>query len=161
MDHAEKLAQYEDAILRSDMKRSESVYSKAADNFEDDLLEFEDFPEQYFEFVLKLLSEEQFYAKPGLWNFLLALSTEKEKLTPKHYERLTNCMLSHYRAYTDEDLCLAVCDFIARNCAPGPAKKLLDRLKDIEQSKAEGLRGFANDGLRILAREVARSRDMQ
>ena len=40
-------------------------------------------------------------------------------------------MLSHYRAYTDEDLCLAGCDFIARNCAQAPAKKL-DRLKDIE-----------------------------
>ncbi len=157
MTYSDKLAQYLDAILQAKAKQSESACSKAADNFEDDLLEFENFPDEYFEFVLNLLSKEEFYSRPGIWNFLLVLGTEKHKLLLTHYDRISVCIVDYYREYTDEDLCLAACDFIARNYAEASARKLLNKLKDIEKEKDEDLRGFADDGLRILEQEIIRS----
>lgn len=145
-------------MLRADERSSESVYSKIADSFEDDLLDFEHFPEEYFQFAEKLFSEEVFYRKPGLWNLLLALSTESHKLQQDHYERLLRTFVNFYPRYENGDLCLAVCDFVARNVPEKVARKTLNALKHCETEKPLALRGFADDGLRILELEVERNR---
>lgn len=152
-----KLVEYATKILQAKPERSEGAFSQAADRFEDDLLEFSNFPEDYFAFVLELLSEEKYFSRPGAWNFLLVLGTEKEKLQSSHYERLAETILAHYAAYLNEDLCLGVCDFIARNYPEAYAKRVLHGLREIEKKKDPSLLGFADDGLRILEREVARS----
>jgi hypothetical protein len=154
--HNNRLQGYANAVVHATLKQSESVYQKIADSFEDDLLEFDDFPADYFNFVLALLTEGQFYSRRGLWNFLLVLSTEKQKLTPQHYDRLATAIMENYSNYLDEDLCLAVCDFIARNYPADYAKQVLDKLRSIESSKAENLKGIADEGLWILGREISR-----
>lgn len=128
-----------------------------ADSYEDDLLEFAHFPDDYFGLVLELLSEAESYAKPGVWNFLLVLGTEQGKLQARHYRALADCMIRNYEHYTDEDLCLAVCNFVARNYSAAGAKPIFDRLAAIEAKKPDELRGFVSDGLRILAAEEKRS----
>uniref|UniRef100_UPI00104DD4C5 hypothetical protein n=1 Tax=unclassified Variovorax TaxID=663243 RepID=UPI00104DD4C5 len=157
MNENPRLVEYATKILQAKPERSESAFSRAADSFEDDLLNFSDFPADYFAFVLGLLSEERFFLRPGAWNFLLVLSTEKEKLQLSHYEKLAETILGHYQFYLNEDLCLGVCDFIARNYREAHAKRVLHGLREIEKKKDPSLLGFADDGLRILEREIARS----
>jgi len=155
-----KLAKYATEIFTA--SNSESAYQKIADRFEDDLLDSDEFPAGYFEFALDLLSDERFYSKPGLWNFMLVLGTESHKLTEWHYDQLAHVISSNYLKYLDEDLCLAVCDFFARNYPEGQAKKIFADLKEIETHKSENLQRFADEGLKILALEVRRaSRHLQ
>jgi hypothetical protein len=153
----ERLMTYADKILHADAQRSESVCSKAADQFEDDLLEFDEFPDEYLKFVVQLLSRSNFYCKPGIWNFLLVLSTESHRLQPCHYEQLKITFLENYHHYSDQDLCLAVCDFIARNYSEGSARSQLNALAKVELEKAEALQGFAEDGMQTVKLEAARA----
>jgi hypothetical protein len=160
-DPAAKIAGYASSLLGAKPERCEGAFSRAADSVEDDLLEFDEFPPEYFAFAVALLSEERFFMRAGVWNFLLVLSTEKEKLLEPHYRALAQAITDNYPAYKNEDLCLAVCDFIARNYEAAWARDLLNRLKQLETAKVPELRGFADDGLRILEREVARSMKSQ
>jgi hypothetical protein len=157
MNPASKIEGYVASLLTAKPERCEGVFSRTADSFEEDLLEFDEFPQEYFDFVLSLLSEKRFYSRPGVWNFLLVLGTEKEKLQEMHYRVLAQAITDSYPLYENEDLCLAVCDFIARNYEARWAKELLNRLKDLEAAKSAELGGFADDGLKILEREVARA----
>jgi hypothetical protein len=152
-----KIAVYLASLLDAKPEKCENVFSRVADEFEDDLLDFDSFPKEYFEFVLSLLGDEKLFSRAGVWNFLLALGTEKRKLIDEHYQLLAQVIAEHYPAYQNQDLCLAVCDFIARNYEAKWAAQLLARLQDLEALKPVDLRGFANDGLRILEREVSRS----
>jgi hypothetical protein len=148
------IANYEKEILNCSGAKCESVLQRVADSFEDDLLEVDSFPEDYFTFFLRLLSEEQFFNKPGVWNFLLVMGTESHKLSTDHYNKIADCILNNFAHYQDEDLNLAVCDFIARNYDHKLAEKILLTLKEIEKEKKE--KGFADDGLRILSNEKKR-----
>ncbi|NPU90853.1 MAG: hypothetical protein HPY82_02995 [Gammaproteobacteria bacterium] len=150
------LKKYEFELRNASESKSEGVYQRIADNFEDDLLEYQDFPRDYFYFLLKLLSDYDFYSKPGLWNFLLVLGTEGHKLESLHYEELADCIVGNYANYKNADLCLAVCDFIARNYSEVDAKAIFRKLEVIEANKPDEEKGFVKDGLRILAAEISR-----
>ena len=154
---SEKLASYLASLLDAKPERCEGVFSRTADNFEDDLLEFEAFPPGYFDFMLTLLSDVRFFSRAGLWNFLLVLSTESEKLQGPHYRMLAQVIGDHYIEYQDKDLCLAVCDFIARSYEASRARHLLLQLKELEAGRPLQLQGFADEGLKLLEREVSRS----
>lgn len=157
MNSNENLTVYAEKIEHADEKRSESVCSKIADRFEDDFLEFDGFPDDYFEFALQLFSNPKFYSKPGVWNFLLVLSAKSQRLQSNHYERLKNVFLQHYLDYMNQDLCLAVCDFIARNYSEDSARNQLNALAKIELQKEDALRGFAIDGMHTVKLEAARA----
>ncbi len=150
------LSEYENKLLNCEQTKSESVFQKVADNYEDDLLNFDKFPEEYFDFAVKLLSDQQFYSKPGVWNFLLVLGTESHRLDTHHYDRLRDTILEHFKDYDNEDLCLGVCDFVARNYNFLDAGNIFDRLKIIEDQKPESLHGFVADGRRIMVAEEER-----
>ena len=122
-------------------------------------LDFEGFPDDYFEFIVNLLSDSRFYSRPGVWNFLLVLGTEYHKLKSHHYEKLAEVIIEHYKNYQNEDLCLAVCDFIARNYNLSEAGLIFDRLESIEKLKSADLHGFVADGLRIMLAEDERRRN--
>ena len=146
---------YERELLGCPSEKSERVFQEIAERYELDLLEYDDFPDDYFDFFLRLLSEERFFQKPGVWGFLLVYGTESHRLSPDHYEKIADRIIDNFVHYLDEDLCLAACDFIARNYEHKRAEKLLLRLKEIEKRKVE--KGFADDGLRILGNEKRRS----
>ena len=133
---------------------SESLFQKMADDFEDDLLEYDGFPEEHFDFFLRLLSDSKLMNKKGVWNFLLAMGTESHRLTSDHYKRISSAISENYQSYEDEDMCLAVCDFIARNYEYSEAKSLLKFLNEIENKMSIG--GFAGDGLLIAEFEKER-----
>lgn len=152
------LQEYENILLGCSEANSESVFQNIADRYEDDLLNFDDFPEDYFNFIIKLLSDSRFYSKAGVWNFLLVLSTEFHRLSTQHYNRLAEIFVDNYKNYQDEDLCLAVCDFIARNYNLNKAEQIFSRLDPIEKLKPESLQGFVADGRRIMLAEDERKK---
>lgn len=152
----EKIDAYEEMLVNCIPRKSESAFQKVVDSYEDDLLELDGFPEEYFDFVLRVLSDARFYSKAGAWNFLLAIGTEKHKLQPHHYQALADKIIGNYNNYLNEDLCLAVCDFVARNYPYADAKPIFDQLILIENDKSSDLHGFVNDGLRILEAEKDR-----
>lgn len=137
-------------------KRSAALCSRLADNFEDDLLEYEEFPAEHFNFFLALLASEQYCNKPGVWNFLLAVNNAKDALSKLQYESITMAFADSYSKYTDKDLCFAVCDFIARNLEPLRATELLKKLKQQESHKSIELQGYADQGFFILEQEAKR-----
>jgi hypothetical protein len=153
----DRVKEYRQLLLGCSGIRCESVFQQVADRYEDDLLEFDDFPDEYFDLALDLLSSVKFYSKPGVWNFLLVLSTEQDKLQHHHYEALVDRIVSNYGSYKNNDLCLAVCDFIARNYSVGDARRIFQQLALIESNKPEELHGFVKEGLIILTAEDSRA----
>jgi len=144
-------------IGQSSPSKSESVCSKIADQFEDELMNLEGLPQGPFEFIQRLLSEQALYRQPGVWNFLMVLSAGRHRLTPSHFEQLGSVFRKHYASYEDSDLCLAVCDFVARNFPHKDARKLLEDLRSLEGQKPSDVRGLADEGLQILENEIGRA----
>lgn len=153
------LSKYKEKLLGCSNAQCESVFRKIADRYEDDLLDFEDFPDDHFKFMVQLLSDSRLFSKPGVWNFLLVLGTEYHKLKSHHYEKLADVIIAHYEKYQNEDLCLAVCDFIARNYSLDEAGLIFDRLESVEKLKSADLHGFVTDGRRIMLAEDERRKN--
>jgi hypothetical protein len=140
-----------------DIKRSESLCNRLADELQDELLNHDAMPEPLFNYLLTLLSVAKYYEKPGIWNFILALNTPRDDLSKEQFKKLTNVFLENYTNYSDSDLCLAVCDFIARHIEPTQASVLLNQLKAQEAQKDTTLRGYADEGLYIVGQEIKRA----
>ena len=138
-------------------KRSSGLCSRFADRFEDDLLEYGDFPETHLNFFLTLLSDKQYYDQPGIWNFVLAVNNARDALSSEQYERITNTFVANFGNYSDKELCLAVCDFVARNLEPSNAACLLKKLKQEELKKSADLQGYVDEGFFILGQEIKRA----
>lgn len=138
-------------------KRSSALCSRLADQFEDDLLEYADFPSDYFIFFSTLLSERRYFYKPGIWNFILAVNNARDALTTSQLEGICDTFLVNFQNYLDADLCLAVCDFVARNIQPSKATKILQNLKQQESAKPTEVQGIVDQGFFILNQEIKRA----
>lgn len=144
-------------IERAERKRSSALCSRLADQFEDDLLEYPDFPDEHLKLFTTLLSESRYFEKPGIWNFLLAVNNARDALTREQMEQIAKVLLANFQSYLDADLCLAVCDFVARNIPPSKAAELLQALKLREDRKPPEVRGMVDQGLFILSQETKRA----
>ncbi|MHA6895819.1 hypothetical protein ACQUJT_17295 [Ralstonia pseudosolanacearum] len=114
-------------------------------------------PQGPFEFIERLLSEPALYRQPGVWNDLMVLSAGRHRLKPGHFEQIGAIFRGgHYASYEDSDLCLAVCDFVARNFPHVDARELLEDLRGLEDRKPANFRGLADDGFQILKNEIGR-----
>lgn len=154
------LEQFPDVLMQialAPAKRSSGLCSRFADAFEDDLLEYDYFPEAYFDFFLTLLSDKRYYQQPGIWNFILAVNNARDALSPEQYGLIGDTFVANFWDYRNSDLCLAVCDFVARNLEPSKAADLLKKLKQQELKKDAGLQGFVEEGLFILGQEIKRA----
>ena len=154
--HAMSAHEYETAILTCNDGDSDRVFEEVADQFAFDLIGMNKLPDDYFNLVLNAVSDSRFYGKKGVWKILLALGTENDNVTEQHYNQLSDQIISNYRKYNDEMLCLTVCDFIARNYCLTRARAIFDLLDDIENQKPPELRGFVQDGRRIMLNEEMR-----
>jgi hypothetical protein len=145
-------------IASVEAKRSASLCSRLADEFENDLMEYEDFPDGHLDYFLTLVSVEKYYQKPGIWNFILAVNNSRDALREVQFTRITGAFVDHFADYRDKELCFAVCDFVARNIEPSKAIRLLGQLKEYEIRKSEDLRGYAAEGLYIVEQEIKRAK---
>ena len=138
-------------------KRSSALCSRLADQFEDDLLEYADFPSDYLMFFATLLSERRYFEKPGIWNFILAVNNARDALTTPQLEGICDVFISNFQDYLDADLCLAVCDFVARNIKSSKATKILQNLKQQESANPTEVQGIVDQGFFILNQEIKRA----
>ena len=148
-------------ISSGESSRSAALCSRLADNFEDDLLEYAEFPDAHLDFFLTLLSSQQYYSKPGIWNFVLAVNNARDALSASQYESIATAFENNFGNYTDKELCFAVCDFIARNLELPVAADLLKKLKQQELQKSSELQGYVDEGLFILEQEKKRARSAE
>ena len=144
-------------IATADDKRCAALCSRLADELEDDLLEYEQFPDGHFDFILTLLLSSQYYNKPGVWNFLMAVNNAKDALSEQQYTSLAATFTEMFSNYTDQDLSFAVCDFVARNYSIAQAESLLQKLKQQELKKSPELQGDVEQGFYILSQEKKRA----
>jgi hypothetical protein len=154
----EKFAEQLLQIYSVDEKRSASLCSRLADEFEDELMEHEDVPDAHLDYFLTLISVERYYQKPGIWNFILAVNNLRDALREVQLTKITDAFVVNFADYRDKELCFAVCDFVARNLEPPKAISLLNQLKKCEAKKSEALRGYADEGLYIVRQEIKRSK---
>lgn len=153
MDFSDVLMQIEGA----ESKRSSALCSRLADQFEDDLLEYADFPDEHLMLFATLLSDARYFEKPGIWNFVMAVNNARDALTDRQMERIGEVFLASFQRYLDPDLSLAVCDFVARNMQPSKAVELLRKLKLQEGEKPPEVRGIVDQGFFILSQEAKRA----
>jgi hypothetical protein len=139
-------------IEGAERKRSSALCSRLADRFEDDFMEYADFPDEHLMLLMTLLSDSRYFEKPGIWNFVLALNSARDMLTSEQMERIGEVFLANFQRYLDPDLCLAVCDFVARNIQPSRGAELLR-----EDQKPPELRGIVDQGFFILSKEAKRA----
>lgn len=144
-------------IEGTERKRSAALCSRLADQFEDDLLEYADFPDEHLMLFATLLSDNRYFEKPGIWNFIMAVNNARDALTSEQLERIGEIFLANFQRYLDPDLCLAVCDFVARNIQPPKAAELLQQLKQREDGKPPELQGIVDQGFFILSQEAKRA----
>lgn len=135
--------------------QKESEVKKVANEFSDDILEYESFPEDYSELLIQILSSNECISKKGAFHFLVLIGADTDIMTPKQLDSIATTIVSNYINYEDDMLCLTSCDFIARYYPYSSAKSYLSKLKEIESSKSQ--KGFADDGIRILENEIKRS----
>ena len=154
----EKFSEQLHQLASVDEKRSGSLCSRLSDEFQRELLDYDSMPESFFNYFLTLISVEQYYQKPGVWQFILALNTPRDDLSEAQFKQVAGTFVDNFEKYNDGDLCLAVCDFIARNMEPIEATSLLNQLKAKEVTKGEKLRGYADEGLHIVQQEVKRAK---
>lgn len=128
--------------------KNEAACEKIADLYSDGILEYKNFPDEYLDFIVSILSESNFYSKEGVFHFLATLGMETDIMSTTQLKSISDAITSNFINYDDEMLCLTACDFIARYYPNKEAKKILLRLKEIESDKTE--KGFADDGLRTL-----------
>lgn len=144
-------------IATTDDKRCAALCSRLADEFEDDLLEYDQFPDAHFDFILTLLLSSQYFDKPGVWNFLIAVNNAKDALSEQQYASLASTFTERFSNYTDKDLSFAVCDFVARNYIITQAEILLQKLQQQELKKNPELHGDVEQGFYILSQEKKRT----
>lgn len=135
--------------------KDEADYEKASNLYSDDILEYENFPDEYLAFLIEILTKPEFYAQQGAYHFLAIIGADTDIMSAIQLENISDAIIGNYVNYVDEMLCLTVCDFIARYYPHEEAERILLHLKHIENQKEE--KGFANDGLRILSNERQRS----
>jgi len=153
MDFSDVLIQIEGV----EGKRSSALCSRLADQFEDDLLEYADFPDKHLMLFTTLLTDSRYFEKPGIWNFVLAVNNARDALTTEQFECLGEVFLANFQRYLDPDLSLAVCDFVARNIQPSKAAELLREFKLREDEKPLEVRGIVEQGFFILSHEAKRA----
>lgn len=145
-------------LLAVDAKRSSSLCSQFADEFENDLLEYEQIPKTHFDHFLTLISVKDYFQKPGIWNFVLAVHNSRDGLTDGQYKKIVAAFTNNFSDYRDGELCFAVCDFIARNFEPSKAARFLKELKQREAQKSDALQGYVDEGLYIVQQEIQRAK---
>jgi AraC-like DNA-binding protein len=132
--------------------RSTSPAHSVAIEFEDSLLGIESFPDEHLAFVCKILSDRIILARAGVEYLVMALYSDREKLSESQLQRIFDCLEKSYALVSDETLAVALGDFIARVMHPEKALKLLQNLITQTTNKAELTGIFV--GLDILRRRA-------
>ena len=142
-----KIAIYRQLLMSAE---KESVIKDISHEYSEDILDYENFPEEYLEFLVEILSTKELYMKDGIYHFLVLVGTDTDIMTEEQLERIVLAIKSNYHNYLNKMLCFTVCDFIAYYYPEDPARKVLKYMVSLETEKPEELRCYAQEGLNII-----------
>ncbi len=131
-----------DILLQLEASSSTPVarrtFQHYADLFFRHLLEYADFPEDYFSLLLEVLSRPNLFSVEGAETFLYQTYASRDALSPKQREKLFELLVDQYPSYTKSQLCLVAADFLSRGYPPavalGAIERMSSKVKTTEQS---------------------------
>jgi len=100
------------------------------DYLEEELLNFDKFPEEYLLFVEEIFSNIHLYSARNSWKILHFLPSEN--LTVEQFQRLGQVIRKHFFSYSEYMLCDISCDFVARTCSSKYALELFEKFLEYE-----------------------------
>ena len=101
---------------------------KLASQFDDEAMYGDKYPEEYFEVILKILTDSKMQKVENVFIFLLMLSPDAERLTDHQRTRLFDAIVSSLDKFTDGMLVHGSVDFICRHYGRDEIVKLLSGL---------------------------------
>jgi hypothetical protein len=151
------------AAIRSSLETATSenspeVFRAQASAFEEDLLGVPQFPDEYADLFVEIMSTSRFFSKEGAWRFVVKVYTDRDKLTESQKEKILDAFVASFGEYPEEKLCLTVSDFIARTYAPEKALEAFDMMVR-SATRAEQLDAILV-GLEILFLNLERDSDL-
>lgn len=96
---------------------------RLVDFLEDDLLEYEGFPQEYLKSIIHMFSSDVFFIMPDIWKVLHMLTVED--LTREQFYEISVTLRESFNSYKDNMLIDMSCDFIARTCQIDSAIEML------------------------------------
>lgn len=132
---------------------------KVSDEFEDSLLGVDGVPAPHFDFVCKVLSEKALLARRGLEYLVMALLSNRDKLSAKQLAEFVSCVERSYGLVADETLAFALCDFITRSLTPSEGLSVI-RVLTSEAKPPAAVAGVLV-GIDILRREARASKTIK
>lgn len=102
------------AIESDDQKSMEKI----ALDFEEELLDKEIFPQNYFDFLIELFSDEKFCSASGADEFVWIFFNEYEKLNNEQSNVLFKQLTTDFTRFKNKQLLMSIVDFIVRKYSP-------------------------------------------
>lgn len=116
--------------------QSTRVARRLANELEDSLLGVDHAPEEYVEFLIRVLSSEQLAVRAGLEHLVLAVYVDRDKFSSDQLDRILECAVSHYGFVATDAMAYALGDFVARVASPAKALKYLHEMSLAAKSQA-------------------------
>ena len=128
-----------------------------ATQFGDDMLLKDAVPDDYFELFLDILETQELYEMSGVSDLFTTLYVEREKLTERQKSRLIEAIVANYHSFSDDSLCLVICDMVARVWDPNIALGALEEMAKTHHPKAMNAVCVA---LEVILRHVERGSEL-
>jgi hypothetical protein len=124
------------ALFRNIAGADPELCEQLATQFGDDMLLRDAVPDDYFQLFLDILETPELYEMPGVSDLFATLYIEREKITGRQKSRLIDAIVAHYHRFSDDSLCLVICDMVARSWPPAIALGALEEMAKTRHAKA-------------------------
>jgi hypothetical protein len=145
------------ALFRNVSGTDPNLCQDLATQFADDMLLKDAVPDDYFELFLEILATQELYEMPGVSDLFTTLYIEREKLTERQKSRLIDAIAANYHSFSDDSLCLVICDMVARVWDPDIALGALEEMAKTHHPKAVNAVCVA---LEVILRHVERGSEL-
>lgn len=98
---------------------------KLASQFDSEAMDGEEYLEDYFNLLVRILSDREVQKSKNIFPFLLLLSPDAERLTKSQRDRLAETIEANIEKFGDEMSVDTAIDFISRNYTQDQILKLL------------------------------------
>jgi hypothetical protein len=120
-------------------------------SMEDSLLICEQVPEDAFDFLVELFSQENTAGAEGLSHFIRFIFNDFYKLSYAQSEKLLELFVDNSHKYQDEVVQISIADLIARKYSNAVALSSFQKIADHDDENSKRFAYFGLDVLRIRA----------
>jgi hypothetical protein len=145
------------ALFRNIAGADPKLCQQLATQFGDDMLLQDAVPDDYFQLFLDILQTRELYEMPGVSDLFTTLYIEREKITDQQNPRLIDAIVANYHCFSDDNLCLVICDMVARIWPPAIA---LGALEEMAKTRHATAVNAVCVGLEVILRHLERNSEL-